>query len=123
MDFERDFILFYFSFSVLRELLIQQHTIRYPGTGEYNKFYEEGIYKCAGCGTPLYKSTTKFDSGCGWPAFYEGLPGAINRTVSFPSYFALHFHLHLTHLDGLLPCLISLMLTCFCNRPILMEGG
>ncbi|GER43282.1 methionine sulfoxide reductase, partial [Striga asiatica] len=54
---------------------------QYPGTGEYNKFYEEGIYKCAGCGTPLYKSTTKFNSGCGWPAFYEGLPGAINRTA------------------------------------------
>ncbi|KAL7082549.1 hypothetical protein ACP275_14G105700 [Erythranthe tilingii] len=51
-----------------------------PGTGQYDKFYEEGVYECAGCGTPLYKSTTKFNSGCGWPAFYEGLPGAINRT-------------------------------------------
>lgn len=54
---------------------------RYPGTGEYDKFFEEGIYNCAGCGTPLYKSTTKFNSGCGWPAFYEGLPGAIKQTV------------------------------------------
>ncbi|KAL8498071.1 hypothetical protein ACS0TY_021412 [Phlomoides rotata] len=54
---------------------------RYPGTGEYDKFFEEGIYNFAGCGTPLYKSTTKFNSGCGWPAFYEGLPGAINRTT------------------------------------------
>ncbi|KAK9137100.1 hypothetical protein Sjap_007694 [Stephania japonica] len=53
---------------------------RMPGTGEYNKFYEEGVYNCAGCGTPLYKSTTKFDSGCGWPAFFEGLPGAIACT-------------------------------------------
>lgn len=55
---------------------------RYPGTGQYDKFYDEGVYNCAGCGTPLYKSTTKFNSGCGWPAFYEGLPGAINQTVS-----------------------------------------
>ncbi|KAJ9548235.1 hypothetical protein OSB04_020778 [Centaurea solstitialis] len=50
------------------------------GTGEYDKFFEDGIYTCAGCGTPLYKSTTKFNSGCGWPAFFEGLPGAITRT-------------------------------------------
>ncbi|WVZ98455.1 hypothetical protein U9M48_043907 [Paspalum notatum var. saurae] len=52
----------------------------YPGTGEYDKFFDEGVYKCAGCGTPLYKSSTKFNSGCGWPAFYEGLPGAIRQT-------------------------------------------
>ncbi|KAL0457351.1 UNVERIFIED_CONTAM: Peptide methionine sulfoxide reductase B5 [Sesamum latifolium] len=51
------------------------------GTGHYDKFYEEGVYNCAGCGTPLYKSTTKFNSGCGWPAFFEGLPGTINRSV------------------------------------------
>lgn len=60
---------------------------RYPGTGEYDKFFNEGIYTCAGCGTPLYKSTTKFNSGCGWPAFFEGLPGAINRHVSSPYIF------------------------------------
>nr|GEU67090.1 peptide methionine sulfoxide reductase B5-like [Tanacetum cinerariifolium] len=50
------------------------------GTGEYDKHFSDGIYTCAGCGTPLYKSTTKFNSGCGWPAFYEGLPGTITRT-------------------------------------------
>ncbi|KAK4491176.1 hypothetical protein RD792_001907 [Penstemon davidsonii] len=61
--------------------ILRQKGTEYPGTGEYNKFDKEGIYECAGCGTPLYKSTTKFNSGCGWPAFYEGLPGAINRTA------------------------------------------
>ncbi|GAV65107.1 SelR domain-containing protein [Cephalotus follicularis] len=59
--------------------ILRQKGTEYPGTGEYNKKFEEGIYNCAGCGTPLYRSTTKFNSGCGWPAFYEGLPGAINR--------------------------------------------
>ncbi|EPQ56375.1 methionine sulfoxide reductase B [Gloeophyllum trabeum ATCC 11539] len=48
-------------------------------TGKYEKFKGEGVYTCAGCGTPLYKSTTKFDSGCGWPAFFDAIPGAINR--------------------------------------------
>ncbi|KAM0890203.1 hypothetical protein ACQ4PT_027188 [Festuca glaucescens] len=60
--------------------VLRQKGTELPGTGEYNKFYGGGDYNCAGCGTPLYKSTTKFDSGCGWPAFFEGLPGAITRT-------------------------------------------
>ncbi|CAM0870481.1 unnamed protein product [Alopecurus aequalis] len=50
-------------------------------TVEYTKFFGVGVYNCAGCGTPLYKSTTKFDSGYGWPDFFEGLPGAIHRTA------------------------------------------
>ncbi|KAJ7544245.1 hypothetical protein O6H91_09G070500 [Diphasiastrum complanatum] len=62
--------------------ILRQKGTERAGTGTYDKFYEDGIYECAGCGAPLYKSTTKFNSGCGWPAFYEGLPGAINQTVS-----------------------------------------
>ncbi|MES1918542.1 Peptide methionine sulfoxide reductase B5 [Bonamia ostreae] len=48
-----------------------------PFTGQYLKHEEDGVYNCAGCNSPLYKSSTKFDSGCGWPAFYEGVKGAI----------------------------------------------
>ncbi|CAL5323309.1 unnamed protein product [Camellia sinensis] len=59
--------------------ILRQKGTEPKSTGEYDKFFRDGIYNCAGCGTPLYKSTTKFNSGCGWPAFYEGLPGAINR--------------------------------------------
>ncbi|CAH8388477.1 unnamed protein product [Eruca vesicaria subsp. sativa] len=61
--------------------ILRQKGTEYPGTGEYNKLFQDGIYSCAGCGTPLYKSATKFDSGCGWPAFFDGLPAAINRTA------------------------------------------
>ncbi|KAG2704874.1 hypothetical protein I3760_05G026900 [Carya illinoinensis] len=61
--------------------ILRQKGTEYPGSGEYDKFFAEGVYLCAGCGTPLYRSTTKFNSGCGWPAFYEGLPGAINRNM------------------------------------------
>jgi peptide-methionine (R)-S-oxide reductase len=44
-----------------------------PGNNEYNKFYEDGIYHCAGCGVKLYESKHKYDSGSGWPAFDSGI--------------------------------------------------
>lgn len=42
-----------------------------PYTSKFENYYEIGIYYCAVCGNPLFKSDTKFDSGCGWPSFYE----------------------------------------------------
>eukprot|EP00596_Hydrurales_sp_CCMP1899_P009473 CAMPEP_0119033256 /NCGR_PEP_ID=MMETSP1177-20130426/285_1 /TAXON_ID=2985 /ORGANISM="Ochromonas sp, Strain CCMP1899" /LENGTH=152 /DNA_ID=CAMNT_0006989861 /DNA_START=144 /DNA_END=602 /DNA_ORIENTATION=- len=43
------------------------------------KYPTQGSYDCVGCGTPLYTAQSKFDSGCGWPAFYEGVKGAIKE--------------------------------------------
>jgi peptide-methionine (R)-S-oxide reductase len=40
------------------------------GTGKYENNHEKGTYYCAACGNELFKSDTKFDSGCGWPAFF-----------------------------------------------------
>ncbi|MBS1827958.1 MAG: peptide-methionine (R)-S-oxide reductase MsrB [Acidobacteria bacterium] len=40
-------------------------------TGKYNKHYEAGIYRCVACNTALFHSRTKFDSGTGWPSFYD----------------------------------------------------
>ncbi|TKX21296.1 SelR domain-containing protein [Elsinoe australis] len=53
-----------------------------PFTGKYDKHYpEEGVYTCAGCSAPLYTAKQKFKSGCGWPAFYDTVPGAVTRHV------------------------------------------
>ncbi len=53
-------------FNILREKGTER-----PYTGEYDKFYEEGTYYCAACGAELFTSKSKYNSGCGWPAFYE----------------------------------------------------
>mmetsp|Transcript_4353 Transcript_4353/g.11812 ORF Transcript_4353/g.11812 Transcript_4353/m.11812 type:complete len:175 (-) Transcript_4353:288-812(-) len=59
--------------------VLRQKGTEPPGTGKYNKHKEEGIYTCAGCDQPLYTSKMKFDSGCGWPAFYDEIPGSLVR--------------------------------------------
>ncbi|MBT3174269.1 MAG: peptide-methionine (R)-S-oxide reductase MsrB [Lentimicrobiaceae bacterium] len=44
-----------------------------PFTGKYYKHDEKGSYNCAGCGAMLFSSTSKYDSGSGWPSFYESI--------------------------------------------------
>ena len=55
-------------FYILREAGTERST-----TGAYNKFYEDGVYHCSACNSPLFSSKAKYDSHTGWPSFYEAV--------------------------------------------------
>ncbi len=62
----------------------EYHVLREKGTeraftGKYDEHFDAGTYTCAGCETPLFHSDTKYNSGCGWPAFFNFIPGTITE--------------------------------------------
>jgi peptide-methionine (R)-S-oxide reductase len=65
---------------VLRESATER-----PYTSPLNDEHREGVFRCAGCDLDLFSSSTKFDSGTGWPSFWQPLPGAVGteRDTSF----------------------------------------
>ncbi|MEG4573661.1 peptide-methionine (R)-S-oxide reductase MsrB [Microcoleus sp. N3A4] len=91
--------------------VLRKHGTERSHTSILDKQYGKGIYACAACDLPVFSSQTKFDSGTGWPSFYEPIKGAIATSVDnslFASRIEVHCHRcggHLGHVfdDGPAP--------------------
>ncbi len=76
--------------SILTEaqyLVLREEATERPFTSPLNDEKRAGIFHCAGCDLPLYSSAAKFDSGTGWPSFYEALPDAVRTRKDFSLLF------------------------------------
>jgi len=61
--------------------VMRGHGTERPGSCALNHEKRRGVFQCAGCDQPLFRSGEKFDSGTGWPSFFDPLPGALGSTV------------------------------------------
>jgi len=61
--------------------VLRKHGTEPPGSSPLNHEKRKGVFACAGCSLPLYSSETKFESGTGWPSFWQPLPDAIGTSV------------------------------------------
>jgi peptide-methionine (R)-S-oxide reductase len=61
--------------------VLRQHGTEPPGSSPLNREKRPGRFLCAACGTPLFDSATKYESGSGWPSFYRPIDGAIGTSV------------------------------------------
>jgi peptide-methionine (R)-S-oxide reductase len=59
----------------------RQAATEHPFSGKYWDHFEPGRYHCVGCGTPLFRSETKFDAGCGWPSYYEAADAEVVERI------------------------------------------
>jgi peptide-methionine (R)-S-oxide reductase len=79
--------------------VLRQHGTERAGTSPLDKQYGSGTYVCAGCDLPLFTSGTKFNSGTGWPSFYEPIEGAIETSVD-KSLFMTRVEVHCSRCGG-----------------------
>lgn len=79
--------------------VLREHGTERAFTSPLNNEKRNGTFACAGCDLPLYSSETKFDSGTGWPSFWESLPDAIGTSVD-KSFFMTRTECHCRRCGG-----------------------
>jgi peptide-methionine (R)-S-oxide reductase len=79
--------------------VLRKHGTERAGTSPLNQEKRAGTFICAGCGHDLFSSGTKFESGTGWPSFYEPLEGAIGTTED-RSFFMTRVEVHCSQCGG-----------------------
>ena len=89
-----------------RELTPQQYRVlrekgtEPPFTGKYWNEHADGVYRCAACGNPLFDASTKFESGTGWPSFFEPIEGEHVATEEDRSLFMRRTEVHCARCGG-----------------------
>jgi peptide-methionine (R)-S-oxide reductase len=79
--------------------VLRKHGTERAGASPLDHHYKPGTYYCAGCGEPLFVSDTKFNSGSGWPSFYEPMDGAV-ETETDRSFFMSRTEVHCQKCGG-----------------------
>jgi peptide-methionine (R)-S-oxide reductase len=79
--------------------VLRGHATERPFSSPLNNEKRAGVFVCAGCGQPLFSSATKYDSGTGWPSFWEPLPGAVGTSVD-RSLFMVRTEVHCSRCGG-----------------------
>ena len=78
----------------------RHHATERPFSGEYDKCNDPGVYKCICCGQPLFDSETKFNSGTGWPSFYQPIEEKAVGTTVDSSLFMSRTEVHCSRCDA-----------------------
>ena len=79
--------------------VLRQHGTEAPGSCALLREKRPGTFVCAGCGQPLFEAQTKFESGTGWPSFFNPIPGAIESTED-ASYGMVRTEVHCARCGG-----------------------
>ena len=79
--------------------VLRKHGTEPAGSSPLDDVKEPGTFVCAGCGQELFKTKTKFDSGTGWPSFYEPIEGAVGTTTD-RSFFMTRTEVHCSRCGG-----------------------